>query len=99
MWTVWIGLSAYSLYLAATSPYPVRVGTLTGSSLMITTSVVATFIMSYIKVCIAILFREQGKSALVWLGGITQLGAFLGSVLGYILVNVGNVFEAGQETC
>lgn len=58
-----------------------------------------TTLFVYTKVCVAVLFRLVGRHALFYLGGATQLGACLGSVLACILVNVAAVFESAPQQC
>jgi hypothetical protein len=60
----------------------------------VVTYVGKTFLFIYTKVCIAVLFRLDGKRSLFFMGGVTQLGAFLGSVVAYMLVNVASVFQS-----
>lgn len=56
-----------------------------------------TFLFIYTKVCVAVLFRLDGKQSLFFMGGVTQLGACLGSVLAYILVNEAAVFQSAPQ--
>lgn len=58
-----------------------------------------TVLFIYTKVCVAVLFRLDGKQSLFLLGGATQLGAFLGSVVAYILVNVTTALKSAPQTC
>ncbi|XP_062607615.1 solute carrier family 52, riboflavin transporter, member 3-B-like [Saccostrea cucullata] len=92
------GFSVYLLVLAGTSPSPPLVGSLAGSFIMVVIYIGKTCLFIYTKVCVAVLFRMDGKQSLFLLGGVTQLGACLGSVLAYILVNVIVVFQ-GSPAC
>lgn len=56
--------------------------------------------VSYVKLCITTVMRSQGGKSLVWVGGITQLGATLGAVIIFVLINFAKVFTATEEaTC
>ncbi|CAH2286297.1 riboflavin transporter 2-like, partial [Pelobates cultripes] len=53
-------------------------------------------ILSYVKVIIGIILRDEGHSALVWCGAVVQLGSMLGALTMFPLVNVYNVFHSGN---
>lgn len=52
--------------------------------------------LSYVKVIIAVILRDEGHSALVWCGAVVQLGSLLGAVLMFPLVNVYDFFSSGD---
>ncbi|XP_061189686.1 solute carrier family 52, riboflavin transporter, member 3-B-like [Saccostrea echinata] len=89
--------SVYLIVLAGMSPSPPLAGSLAGSFLMVVCYIGKTCLFIYTKVCVAVLFRLDGKQSLFLLGGVTQLGACLGSVVAYILVNVIVVFQSSPQ--
>ncbi|XP_027214919.2 solute carrier family 52, riboflavin transporter, member 3-B isoform X2 [Penaeus vannamei] len=85
-------VAAYILATAALSPQPPLMGTTAGEALVVLAWVVFTFIMTYVRVEIANLMREQGARALFWCGAVTQAGSAVGAVTTFVLVNVYNLF-------
>lgn len=85
-------LSGYITFTAVESPNPVLHNSRAGSAIVVTAWVLNTFLMSYVKVSIAALFRQEGKKALLWVGGISQVGSAIGALVTFLLVNVYNVF-------
>ncbi|XP_067652216.1 solute carrier family 52, riboflavin transporter, member 3-B-like [Haliotis asinina] len=85
-------LGAYIMAAAVMSPHPVLIGTDAGGPLMVTVWVVCIFILTYVKVSLASLFRVEGKKGLLHCGVATQVGSAIGGVLMFVLVNVLNLF-------
>ncbi|XP_046544075.1 riboflavin transporter 2-like [Haliotis rubra] len=85
---------AYIMAAAVMSPVPVLVGTLAGSILIVSAWVVCIFILTYVKVSLASLFRVEGKKGLLHCGVATQVGSAIGGVLMFVLVNVLNLFKS-----
>lgn len=56
------------------------------------------FTLTFVKVSIAGIFREEGKKALLWIGGISQVGSAVGAIVTFVLVNVYEMFESAP-TC
>lgn len=54
------------------------------------------FILSFVKVIIAVILRDEGHSALVWCGAVVQIGSMLGAVTIFPLVNVYDLFTSGD---
>lgn len=54
------------------------------------------FVLSYVKVIVAVILRDEGHSALVWCGAVVQLGSMLGAVTMFPLVNVFEFFISGD---
>ncbi|MEQ2253983.1 hypothetical protein ILYODFUR_038224 [Ilyodon furcidens] len=52
--------------------------------------------LSYVKVIIGVILRDEGHSALVWCGAVVQLGSMLGAVSMFPLVSVYRVFRSGD---
>nr|CAD7592457.1 unnamed protein product [Timema genevievae] len=69
------------------------VGTTGGEALVVLSWVVFTGLISYIKVSVATLFRLEGGRALFWCGAVQQMGSAAGAILGFFLVNFGDIFH------
>lgn len=52
--------------------------------------------LSYVKVIIGVILRDEGHSALVWCGAVVQLGSLLGAVTTFPVVSVYNYFSSGD---
>lgn len=52
--------------------------------------------LSYVKVIIGVILRDEGHSALVWCGAVVQLGSLLGAVTMFPLVSVHSYFSSGD---
>lgn len=58
--------------------------------------------LSYVKVIIGVILRDEGHSALVWCGAVVQLGSLLGAVTMFPMVSVFSLFSSGDpcnSTC
>lgn len=53
-------------------------------------------IMSYVKVIIGVILRDEGHSALVWCGAVVQLGSMIGAFTIFPLVNIYSLFKSGD---
>ena len=53
-------------------------------------------LLSYVKVMVGVILRDESHSALVWCGAAAQAGSLLGSVTMFPLVNVYHFFQAGD---
>lgn len=51
---------------------------------------------TYSKVAIAGLLRPHGQRPLFWYGAATQMGSLLGAIVGYLAVNIYNLFTVYQ---
>ena len=49
--------------------------------------------LSYVKVIIGVILRDEGHSALVWCGAVVQLGSMLGALSMFPLVSVYGLFR------
>lgn len=93
-------LVAVYIFVATTlSPRPPLVGTQSGEALVVTSWVLFTGLVSYIKLAIATRFRKNGGKGLFWYGVMTQVGSAIGAVTGFILLNNTSVFEAYVPNC
>lgn len=52
--------------------------------------------LSYVKVIIGVILRDEGHSALVWCGAVVQLGSLLGAVSMFPVVSVYSLFSSGD---
>lgn len=91
--TLGTAISAYIILMASQSPTPWLYDEPAGPPLMISSWVIMGSLMTFSKVSIASVLREEGKTALLWCGVVTQLGSLIGAILSYVLVNVLSLFE------
>ncbi|XP_060725844.1 solute carrier family 52, riboflavin transporter, member 3-B [Tachysurus vachellii] len=90
------GFGAYIMGMAALSPCPLLVHHELGAALMVITWVIFVLTLSYVKVIIGVILRDEGRSALVWCGAVVQLGSMLGAMSMFPLVNVYGLFKSGD---
>lgn len=81
-------LAGYIIFLAAESPRPPLYNTTEGSVLVVAAWILVVFILTFVKVSIAGVFRQEGKRALLWIGAISQVGSAIGAIITFVLVNV-----------
>lgn len=48
---------------------------------------------SFIRLAITSIFRDLEGRSLVWIGSVTQLGSFIGSILAFVLINFTDLFQ------
>ncbi|XP_078473785.1 riboflavin transporter 2-like isoform X1 [Lampetra planeri] len=87
---------AYILAMAVMSPCPLLLGTDAGTILIVLAWVLFTGALSYVKVMVGVVLRDQGHSALLFCGAVEQLGSAVGALAMFPLVNVYGVFTAGE---
>lgn len=63
-------------------------------SLQIIAWILVVFILTFVKVSIAGVFRKEGRKALLWIGGISQVGSAAGAIVLFLFVNVYELFES-----
>ncbi|KAJ8353997.1 hypothetical protein SKAU_G00215640 [Synaphobranchus kaupii] len=90
------GIGAYIITMAALSPCPLLVHDSAGTVLMVGAWVLFVLTLSYVKVIIGVILRDEGHSALVWCGAVVQLGSMLGALAMFPLVSVFNFFSSGD---
>lgn len=56
-------------------------------------------IISFIRLAITAMFRDQGGKSLVWIGVVTQLGSFVGAITMFFLVQYTTIFSTYTPTC
>lgn len=52
--------------------------------------------LSYVKVMVGVILRDESHSALVWCGAAVQAGSLVGSVVMFPLVNIYSLFKSGD---
>ncbi|XP_028326502.1 solute carrier family 52, riboflavin transporter, member 3-B [Gouania willdenowi] len=90
------GFGAYILAMAALSPCPLLVHSASGTVVIVLAWIVFVLSLSYVKVIIGVILRDEGHSALVWCGAVVQLGSMLGAVSMFPLVSVYGLFKSGD---
>ncbi|XP_037667765.1 solute carrier family 52, riboflavin transporter, member 3 [Choloepus didactylus] len=91
------GFGAYNLAMAVMSPCPLLQGHWGGEVLIVISWVLFTGCLSYVKVMLGVILRDQSRSALVWCGAAVQLGSLLGALLMFPLVNVWRLFSSADS--
>ncbi|XP_038126676.1 riboflavin transporter 2 [Cyprinodon tularosa] len=89
-------IGSYIMLAAALSPCPLLVNQTSGSAVIVLAWILFILSLSYVKVIIGMILRDEGHSALVWCGAVVQLGSLLGAVTMFPLVSVYTVFSAGD---
>ncbi|KAM6967675.1 riboflavin transporter 2-like [Aplochiton taeniatus] len=90
------GVGAYIMAMAASSPCPLLVQSAAGTAIIVIAWVLFVLSLSYVKVIIGIILRDEGHSALVWCGAVVQLGSMLGALSMFPLVSVYGLFKSGD---
>lgn len=90
------GVGAYIMSMAALSPCPLLVQSATGTAVIVFAWVLFVLALSYVKVIIGVILRDEGHSALVWCGAVVQLGSMLGALSMFPLVSVYGLFKSGD---
>ncbi|KAG7501277.1 riboflavin transporter 2-like [Solea senegalensis] len=89
---------AYIMGMAVLSPCPLLVNGASGGVIIVLVWILFILTLSYVKVMIGVVLRDEGHSALVWCGAVVQLGSLLGAVTMFPLVSVYSYFSSG-DTC
>ncbi|XP_074543262.1 riboflavin transporter 2 [Halichoeres trimaculatus] len=90
------GIGAYIMSMAVMSPCPLLVNDTAGGVIMVLAWILFVLTLSYVKVIIGVILRDEGHSALVWCGAVVQLGSLLGAVTMFPLVSVYSFFSSGD---
>ncbi|XP_047461221.1 riboflavin transporter 2 [Mugil cephalus] len=90
------GVGAYIMSMAVLSPCPLLVNDSSGGVVIVLAWVLFILTLSYVKVIIGVILRDEGYSALVWCGAVVQLGSLLGAVTMFPLVSVYGLFTSGD---
>ncbi|KAI4891060.1 hypothetical protein NFI96_023918 [Prochilodus magdalenae] len=89
-------IGIYIMGMAVLSPCPLLVDDISGVVLIVAAWTFFVLTLSYVKVMVAVILRDEGHSALVWCGAVVQLGSMLGAVVMFPLVNVYSFFASGD---
>ncbi|XP_035537691.1 riboflavin transporter 2 [Morone saxatilis] len=90
------GVGAYIMAMAVLSPCPLLVNETTGGVIIVLAWILFVLTLSYVKVIIGVILRDEGHSALVWCGAVVQLGSLLGAVTMFPVVSVYSYFSSGD---
>nr|XP_033779368.1 solute carrier family 52, riboflavin transporter, member 3-A-like [Geotrypetes seraphini]XP_033779369.1 solute carrier family 52, riboflavin transporter, member 3-A-like [Geotrypetes seraphini] len=90
------GFGTYNMAMAVLSPCPLLQHSEWGDALIIISWVLFTGTLSYVKVMIGIILRDQNYSALVWCGATVQLGSMVGALTMFPVVSVYNIFKSSD---
>ncbi|XP_066558817.1 solute carrier family 52, riboflavin transporter, member 3-A [Amia ocellicauda] len=90
------GFGTYNMAMAAMSPCPLLQGSAAGVAVIVLSWVFFTGTLSYIKVMVGVILRDESHSALVWCGAAVQIGSMVGALAMFPLVNVYNLFHSGD---
>ncbi|XP_057684210.1 riboflavin transporter 2 [Corythoichthys intestinalis] len=90
------GIGAFIMSMATLSPCPLLVNDVWGGVIMVVAWIVFVLTLSYVKVIIGVILRDEGHSALVWCGAVVQLGSLLGAVTMFPMVSVYSFFASGD---
>ncbi|KAL8608424.1 hypothetical protein ACOMHN_002657 [Nucella lapillus] len=86
-------LAAYILCTAVLSPAPPLRHHDLGPAIVVTSWVLAVFFLTYTKICMASMLREEGRRALLWCGAFSQVGSLVGALVTFVLVNIYAMFQ------
>ncbi|KAM6899527.1 solute carrier family 52, riboflavin transporter, member 2 [Xenentodon cancila] len=90
------GIGAHIMAMAVLSPCPLLVNETSGGAVIVLAWILFILSLSYVKVIIGLILRDEGHSALVWCGAVVQLGSLLGAVTMFPLVSVYSYFLSGD---
>ncbi|XP_036434642.1 solute carrier family 52, riboflavin transporter, member 3-A [Colossoma macropomum] len=90
------GFGGYNMAMAAMSPCPLLQGSPVGEAIIVLSWVFFTGLLSYVKVMVGVILRDQSHNALVWCGAAVQLGSLVGSLIMFPLVNIYHLFQSGD---
>ncbi|CAJ1061995.1 solute carrier family 52%2C riboflavin transporter, member 3-B [Xyrichtys novacula] len=90
------GFGAYIMAMAALSPCPLLVHSTSGTAVIVLAWILFVLSLSYVKVIIGVILRDEGHSALVWCGAVVQLGSMVGALSMFPLVSVYGLFKSGD---
>nr|XP_046256397.1 solute carrier family 52, riboflavin transporter, member 3-B isoform X2 [Scatophagus argus]XP_046256398.1 solute carrier family 52, riboflavin transporter, member 3-B isoform X2 [Scatophagus argus] len=90
------GFGAYIMAMAALSPCPLLVHSASGTVVIVLTWILFVLSLSYVKVIIGVILRDEGHSALVWCGAVVQLGSMVGAITMFPLVSIYQLFKSGD---
>uniref|UniRef100_A0A3P8TK75 Riboflavin transporter n=1 Tax=Amphiprion percula TaxID=161767 RepID=A0A3P8TK75_AMPPE len=89
-------VGAFIMSMAVLSPCPLLVHDSAGAVIIVLSWVLFVLTLSYVKVMIGLILRDEGHSALVCCGAVVQLGSLLGAATMFPLVSVFGFFSSGD---
>ncbi|KAK2841223.1 hypothetical protein Q7C36_012802 [Tachysurus vachellii] len=90
------GCGGYNMAMAIMSPCPLLQDSALGKSLIVLSWILFTGLLSYVKVMVGVILRDQSHIALVWCGAAVQAGSLMGSFIMFPLVSVYHLFKSGD---
>lgn len=90
------GFGAYIMAMATMSPCPLLVHSTTGTAVIVLAWILFVLSLSYVKVLIGVILRDEGHSALVWCGAVVQLGSMVGAMSMFPVVSLYRLFQSGD---
>nr|XP_020452921.1 riboflavin transporter 2-like [Monopterus albus]XP_020452922.1 riboflavin transporter 2-like [Monopterus albus]XP_020452923.1 riboflavin transporter 2-like [Monopterus albus]XP_020452924.1 riboflavin transporter 2-like [Monopterus albus] len=90
------GFGAYIMAMAALSPCPLLVHSAYGTVVIVLVWILFVLSLSYVKVIIGLILRDEGYSALVWCGAVVQLGSMVGAISMFPLASNSSLFRSGD---
>lgn len=87
-------ITGYIMTTAFLSPVPPLVNTIGGEFLVVVSWIIATGLITYIKVSVASVFRLEGGRALFWCGAVQQMGSAIGALLFFFIINYTHTFTS-----
>ncbi|ESP01858.1 hypothetical protein LOTGIDRAFT_172322 [Lottia gigantea] len=90
------GFAGYAMAMAVMSPSPLLINEPAGSPIIICVWILQAFVLTFTKVSVATLYRNDGRKALLWCGVFTQLGSAIGAFVMFILINQLHYFKAAN---
>ncbi|XP_019334304.1 riboflavin transporter 2 isoform X2 [Alligator mississippiensis] len=90
------GCGCYIMAMAVLSPCPPLLHSAAGATFIVLSWVLCVGLLSYVKLMIGLMLRDEGHGALVWCGAVVQLGSMLGALTMFPLVSVYRLFHAGD---
>ncbi|XP_047655959.1 solute carrier family 52, riboflavin transporter, member 3-A isoform X2 [Tachysurus fulvidraco] len=90
------GCGGYNMAMAVMSPCPLLQDSPLGKSLIVLSWILFTGLLSYVKVMVGVILRDQSHIALVWCGAAVQAGSLMGSFIMFPLVSIYHLFKSGD---
>ncbi|KAI5610298.1 solute carrier family 52, riboflavin transporter, member 3-A, partial [Silurus asotus] len=90
------GCGGYNMTMAVMSPCPLLQDSQLGKTLIVLSWILFTGLLSYIKVMVGVILRDQSHIALVWCGAAAQAGSLVGSLIMFPLVSIYHLFKSGN---
>nr|XP_056710569.1 riboflavin transporter 2-like [Euleptes europaea] len=89
-------LACYIMAMAVLSPCPPFLHLPAGVILIVLCWVLFVGTLSYVKLMIGMLLRDEGHCALVWCGAVVQVGSMVGALAIFPVVSVYGLFRSGD---